>query len=118
MGHLDLVRRYKGYGDNSIDYQKYGDIIDEILRALIAQGKGLEVNTAGLRYGVGSMHPDLPILQRYRALGGHIITCGSDAHRAEHVAMDIRAAYELLKTWGFSYVSRFSAGKEEKIPLL
>lgn len=118
LGHLDLVRRYRGYGDNTIDYEKFGDMIDEILQALIQQGKGLEVNTAGLRYGVGSMHPDITILKRYRDLGGHIITCGSDAHRAEHVAMDIKTAYDLLQACGFSYVSRFVNGKEEQVPLL
>ncbi|MCI8335703.1 MAG: histidinol-phosphatase HisJ family protein [Peptococcaceae bacterium] len=118
LGHLDLVRRYQGYTDNAIDYEKFGDIIDAILQALITQGLGIEVNTAGLRYGVGSMHPDMPILKRYRELGGDIITCGSDAHRANHVAMDIKEAYALLKACGFSYVSRFIGGKEEKIPLL
>lgn len=118
LGHLDLVRRYPGYADNTIDYEKFAEVIDEILRALIKQEKGLEVNTAGLRYGVGSMHPDVPILKRYRELGGHIITCGSDAHRAAHVAMDIKEAYALLKACGFSYVSRFVCGKEERIPLL
>lgn len=117
LGHLDLVRRHKGYGDNTIDYDKFGAVIDEILRALIKRGKGLEVNTAGIRYGVGSMHPDMPILKRYRALGGEIITCGSDAHRADHVAMNIKEAYALLKECGFTYVSRFVGGKEEKIPL-
>ena len=117
LGHLDLVRRYKGYGDNAIDYNKFSILIDEILRALIERGKGLEVNTAGIRYGVGSMHPDMPILKRYRQLGGEIITCGSDAHRRDHVAMDIKEAYALLKECGFTYVSRFVGGKEEKIPL-
>lgn len=118
LGHLDLVRRYRGYEDNTIDDRKFGGMIDEILQALIDQGLGLEVNTAGLRYGVGSMHPDISILKRYRDLGGDIVTCGSDAHRAEHVAMDIKEAYALLKACGFSHVSRFVGGKEEKIPLL
>lgn len=117
LGHLDLIRRRGNYADNEIDYRRHGDIIEAILQQLIACGKGIEVNTAGIRYGVGAMHPDIPILKRYKELGGEIITCGSDGHRAEHVGMDIKAGYELLRQCGFDYVSIFVDGKEEKIPL-
>lgn len=118
LGHLDLVRRRGNFADNCIDYAVYGEIIDEILRTLIAKGKGIEVNTAGIRYGVGSVHPDMPILKRYRELGGEIVTCGSDGHRLENVGQDISVGYALLKAYGFRFVSLFVGGKEQKIPLV
>ena len=38
--------------EQDYNYKKYADIIDEILRTLIEKGKGLELNTAGLKYGL------------------------------------------------------------------
>ena len=55
--------------------------LDPILRYLIDNGKALEVNTAGLKKGLPWPNPHMEILKRYRALGGELITIGSDAHR-------------------------------------
>ena len=38
--------------------------------ALIDSGKALEVNTSGLRQKIGRALPDLPLVRRYRELGG------------------------------------------------
>ena len=44
-------------------------------------GKGIELNTAGLKYGLGHPHPTEDALGRYRELGGEILTIGSDGHK-------------------------------------
>lgn len=51
-------------------YRKYSDVIDEIFKQLISRGKGIELNTAGLKYGLGHPHPTEDALGRYRELGG------------------------------------------------
>ena len=33
-------------------YQKFSDEIDELLQAVIETGKGIELNTAGIKYGL------------------------------------------------------------------
>ena len=85
----------------------YADIIDEILKLLIEKEKGLEVNSAGLKYGLPFAHPHPDVLKRYRELGGEIITIGADAHKPEHIAYDFAKAEEILKSCGFKYYTEF-----------
>ena len=70
-------------------------------------GKGIELNTAGLKYGLGFAHPHPDILKRYRQLGGEIITVGADAHKPEHIAYDFGKAADILRSCGFEYYTEF-----------
>lgn len=114
-GHLDYIVRYcraKAYSPS-----EYFDILDEILKTLIGMGKGIELNTAGLKYGLGWAHPHPEVLGRYRELGGELITVGSDGHRAEHYAWEFEKAEEILKALGFRYYAIFHGRKPEMIKL-
>ena len=68
-GHLDYVVRYGPDRNRFYTYEAYADIIDEILRKLISMGKGIEVNTAGFKYGLGHPNPTEAVLLRYHELG-------------------------------------------------
>ena len=107
LGHLDYVVRYGKSREKEYSYTDYADIIDEILKLLIEKEKGLEVNSAGLKYGLPFAHPHPDVLKRYRELGGEIITIGADAHKPEHIAYDFAKAEEILKSCGFKYYTRF-----------
>ena len=107
LGHLDYVVRYGKSREKEYSYTDYEDIIDEILKLLIEKEKGLEVNSAGLKYGLPFAHPHPDVLKRYRELGGEIITIGDDAHKPEHIAYDFAKAEEILKSCGFKYYTEF-----------
>lgn len=107
LGHLDYVVRYGKSREKEYSYTDYVDIIDEILKLLIEKEKGLEVNSAGLKYGLPFAHPHPDVLKRYRELGGEIITIGADAHKPEHIAYDFAKAEEILKSCGFKYYTEF-----------
>lgn len=107
LGHLDYVVRYGKSREKEYLYTDYADIIDEILKLLIEKEKGLEVNSAGLKYGLPFAHPHPDVLKRYRELGGEIITIGADAHKPEHIAYDFAKAEEILKSCGFKYYTEF-----------
>ena len=107
LGHLDYVVRYGKSREKEYSYTDYADIIDEILKPLIEKEKGLEVNSAGLKYGLPFAHPHPDVLKRYRELGGEIITIGADAHKPEHIAYDFAKAEEILKSCGFKYYTEF-----------
>ena len=77
----------------------------------IEHGKGIELNTAGLKYGLPYAHPHRDVLKRYRELGGEILTIGSDAHKPEHVAYDFQKVPELLESCGFRYYTEFIGRK-------
>ncbi len=113
-GHLDYIIRYvPGMTKEKADYAYplYRDILDEVLSTLISQGKGIEINTAGYKYGLGYPHPKAEILNRYRELGGELITIGSDAHDPQHLCYDFKSACDLLLSLGFQYYATFLQGR-------
>ena len=128
-GHIDYIIRYtptqqKNRSNGILDenymnqcLKESFDLIDEILRTLIDKGQGIEMNTSGLKYGLGHPHPQEKILKRYRELGGEIITVGSDGHQPEHLAYDWEKAPDILRACGFNYFTEFHGRKPEMIPL-
>lgn len=116
-GHLDYVVRYGGYLEKKIEYDEFKDILDEILKLLILKDKGIEINTSGIRYGLGNPHPNIDILKRYKELGGKIITVGSDAHKIEHLAKDFDIAFNILEDIGFNEITIFHERKPEFVKI-
>lgn len=116
-GHIDYVVRYGPTRNQNYHWSQYQDIIDEILKLLIEKGKGIEINTAGFKYGLGHPNPTEEIIARYRELGGEIITVGADSHKPEHVAYDFEKVPEILKNAGFTYYTVFKERKPEFIRL-
>ena len=49
LGHFNIIDRYLPYVP---DYDQYMDVIAAILRLLIRNGKGIEINTSSFRYGM------------------------------------------------------------------
>lgn len=113
LGHIDYIVRYGKYQAKEYSYEAFAPELDEILRQLIRMGKGIELNTAGLKYGLGFCHPHPDVLKRYRELGGEIITVGADGHRPEHIAYEFEKAGELLQECGFRYYTEFKERKPE-----
>lgn len=101
VGHLDYISRYGPYGDKNYQYEDYKEIIDEILKAIIRNNKGLEVNTSGLRQGLNTTFPKDEVLLRYRELGGEFITIGSDCHLNEDYRSNFEKVIKNLKSMGF-----------------
>lgn len=106
-GHLDYVVRYGPNADEEYSYAKYQDILDKILNLLIAKGKGIEINTGGLKRGMHDLHPCKDIIKRYKELGGEIITIGSDAHIPQNIATYFSRAEDVLNDCGFKYYTIF-----------
>lgn len=113
-GHLDYAVRYcKEKCYSPVDYR---ELLDEILRLLVQKGKGIELNSAGLRSGLSHANPHPFIVSRYRELGGEIITVGSDAHKAADIAADFDAAEQVLRDAGFSCYTVFRRRKPQFVP--
>lgn len=119
-GHIDYIIRYvpekyidkaSGRSMPEYSYLDYSDVLDEVLETILAYGKGIEVNSAGLKYGLGYPHPRAEVLKRYLELGGELITIGSDAHKPEHLCYDFQLLPEYLKSLGFRYYAVFKQGK-------
>ncbi|MBC8546285.1 histidinol-phosphatase HisJ family protein [Clostridiaceae bacterium NSJ-31] len=104
LGHLTYPMRYIARdGRDDVTLERFDGVIDEILRRVAHAGKGIEINTSGLRQPLGLTMPTLRYVRRYRELGGEIITIGSDAHRAEDLGAGIADGMELARAAGFRY---------------
>lgn len=105
LGHVDLITRYDKAGVYPFD--KIKPILTEIFKTVIADGKGIEVNTSSHRYGLKDLTPAMDILKLYRELGGRIITIGSDSHKPEHLNAYIDETREELKKLGYTEFCTF-----------
>lgn len=111
LGHLDLIARYDKAG--IYPFAKIQDKIAEILKIVIADGKGIELNTSSVRYkihnaqGEQELTPSREILALYKELGGRIITVGSDSHKLEHLGAYIAEQSQELLKLGFKEICTF-----------
>lgn len=109
LGHVDLVKRYSDEPSSNLFHEELATIFKEI----IPEGKGIELNTSGVRYGLSHAMPSDDVLKLYKQCGGEIITLGSDAHRVSELAFQFRESLELLQSIGFDYITTFE--KQEPV---
>ena len=108
LGHLDLVRRdaWDLLGE-TLPSDTFREPIEVVLRHLIETGRGLEINTSGLRKGLSEPVPGLDVLRWYRNLGGEILVIGSDAHSPENVGFGFDTARDIALAAGFDRTARY-----------
>lgn len=119
LAHLTLPMRYVKGRDGVEDFNlaPYDEMIQETLRILAQSGKGIEINTSGLRQQIGEAMPTLPYLKRFRQLGGEIVTIGSDSHNARDIAAGFDTAAQMLREAGFGHFAFFKERKPVMVPL-
>lgn len=118
MAHIGYVRRYamaQGV-DTGLTLREHGDRIEHLLKTIIGNGRGIELNCSGLRDGCGPF-PSEEILRLYRDLGGQIVTTGSDAHWPRNAAACLAQGQDVLRACGFRYVTVFTGRRPEFIPI-
>ncbi|MDU3153917.1 MAG: histidinol-phosphatase HisJ family protein [Anaerococcus hydrogenalis] len=99
------------------DFSFYEDLIEEILKELIKTNRGIEYNTAGFRNDLTHANPKDKILEKYKNLGGNIITLGSDSHFPDTISYKIDDGIKHLKDLGFDHISYFENKKEKIIEI-
>ncbi len=103
LSHFDYLARYAPYQDATLYYQDHPELLDDIFRWLIEQGKGLEINSATYQ----KVPMDSMVLRRYRELGGEILTIGSDAHDKKQIGRKFTCLLEQIQQCGFRYVAHY-----------
>jgi histidinol-phosphatase (PHP family) len=102
----------------SLAYKDFSDILDEMFRYLIQEGKALEINTKSYQaYNGREVTADKNILMRYRELGGEIISFGSDSHDPHRVGHNFPYFSGLLKSYGFRWTAHYENRKLMQVPL-
>ena len=108
LAHADALRKetFEPGPGSSEEYEKLAEL-------LAKHGMAIEVNTAGLRRGAGSIYPDRLLLEACGAKGVPV-TLGSDAHIPADVGRDFRYAFRLLEEAGITDLAIFEGRKMER----
>ena len=118
LSHLTYPFRYiverEGYYP---DLTPYHEQIDRIFNILIKNNKALEINVSGLFKPIGRTLPDLPLVSRFRELGGEYITLGTDAHNADMVGKGLEQGAEVARQAGFTHYAFFVNHQPQLLPL-
>ena len=111
VGHFEYIIRYASYVDRSLRYSDHSDVFDAILKELIKQGHGFEVNTGTYRDPSVPAEYDAAVLKRYRELGGELVCLGSDAHRIAHIGLRLDYFAQIIRDAGFKYTVHYENRK-------
>ena len=116
LAHLTYGLRYlpnrAGY-----DLTPHLPEIDAVFRAVIAQGKALELNGSGLKSDPSYTDPDISLIRRFRELGGQYLTISNDAHENAHLGIGIDALEDMARAAGFTHLTYFERHQPNLIPL-
>lgn len=110
LAHLGLFRRGLALAGLRHDFNEmklWPDTLESILRVIIERNIALELNTSGLRRNEQVTYPIPEILERFRYLGGTLVTVGSDTHREPHVFFGLEKGAALLLETGFRRAQTF-----------
>ena len=118
LAHLTYPFRYLFSRNNiRVDISEYKTLTDEILKITAEKDIALEINAAGLRQPINRMSPEADTVKRFKELGGRMISVGSDAHFAQHIAVGIKDAMAVAKDAGFDCVTLFQNRQPIEIPI-
>lgn len=114
LGHLDVLKMVKPLPAD----RKVAESLDRLIDAIAVSGITVEVNTA-FSYRQEPREefcPSRAIIARLVSRGVPL-TLSSDAHRPEHVGMNLDKAAGMLQALGVKCVRRFQRRKPEDMPL-
>lgn len=110
LAHLTYIGKTTAHpAPRAVPYAQHAELVDEILKVLVAKGKGMEMNTSGVDR-CGGFLPTADYFRRFKELGGEIVTVGSDSHRCDRVGQYAFEACQVLKDI-FGYVCTFEDRK-------
>ena len=118
VGHMDYITRYGEFSRKFYDYDEYQVIIKRILKKIIEKGKGIEINTSGMRNELKVFHPKKEVVECFWSLGGKIITLGSDAHIASYFSSHFGEAIQMLRDSGVEYITEFEKREKKKTVII
>ncbi|MDE6665420.1 MAG: histidinol-phosphatase HisJ family protein [Ruminococcus sp.] len=112
LGHLTYCMRYmKCRNGINPNISRFDEIIAESFRILAQNGKGIEINTSGIRQGFGDVFPSLKYVKLFRDMGGEILSIGSDSHYVDDIGKNVADGVETAKAAGFTRLCYFKKRK-------
>lgn len=108
LAHYDYINRYINNKESAVFYKDCPEEFDKLFDVLITKEKALEINTSSINSqiskGASYVMPDPELIRRYIAMGGKLITIGSDAHKSENIGIHFEKTAKYLKALGVSEI--------------
>ncbi len=118
IGHIGYPLRYiRVCGYPELDLRPWEARLRELFTILRETGRGVEINTSGLRGTLGETMPAAWLVRLWHDCGGEVITIGSDAHRVSDAGAELAEGQRLARDSGFEYFCTFSEHKPTFIKL-
>ena len=109
--HFDYINRYNPNPEEYVLYEDCPKEFDRMFEALISKDKCLEINTKSIlkESDKGSAHimPDEAVIRRYLAMGGKMLTLGSDSHTPATLGVFFRETSLYLASLGIKELYYF-----------
>lgn len=116
LGHLDIYKRYHPES-MTLPFNRYNHLLERVLKQIIKDEKGIEINTSGLRGNIKEALPNWEIVELYKELGGEIITLGSDSHGTDSLCANFEEVLRGLKERKFRNIYRFEKFNPIEVPI-
>jgi len=117
MAHPDYWRKYLHFFGRTASWGDYGSVVFDALDAMVDNGVGFEVNTAGERAGSGSYYPLQEFLVAAHEAGVKAVTIGSDSHMVGTLGYHLEDAVQQLRRAGFTQMSTFRDRKNTQVSI-
>lgn len=117
VGHLEYANR-RGVGlFGPFDPTPYRTQVEELFDEMISAGVALEINTAGIRQGVGTTYPCEEHVALFRERGGSRLSIGSDSHQPADLGSRYTVAADMALRCGLTHVLTWSNREATPRPL-
>jgi histidinol-phosphatase (PHP family) len=117
VGHLEYANRRGVPAFGPYDPAPYREQVSELFDRMVERGVALEINTAGLRQGVGHTYPCAAHVALYAKRGGQLLSLGSDSHHPADLAASYGVAARQAVERGLREVTVWENRKPRQVPL-
>ena len=119
IAHIDLIKKYSGEISPHLNFEMYQESVLQLIRSLIENRVGLELNTKGLMFQMKEFFPSESFLSLYVAELKNrnfdpLITLGGDSHQAIHIGDNFEQGVQAIKNAGWCKLTGFN----HKLPFL
>ena len=104
LAHVDFCKRHGSRYFGAFRLDDFHAEVESILKAAIARGMVIEINTSGLRQPPRETFPAEETLHLYRELGGREVVLGSDSHTVEQLGFGLDVGLGLAARAGLRVV--------------
>jgi len=115
IAHFDGYRKYGLHHFGAEILSPPRDLVEPVLRLMMVEEVGLEINTSAFRHGQEEPYPGKVILTWAKEIGVPVLACGSDCHSVKDLGEKLDEAQRILKELGFPKTSSLKRTKVESV---